>query len=496
MESYRTFIKNNRSLLIGHLLIYAQGIILMPIVIKSAGVVVYGGYILLSGLVGFIFGISSFGVGFNCGRFLPGIEAREEKRDIFYPQFWFQFLMLVILALIFDLFYPGLNRFLIKGEFVFSKWLVSILLVSNLFYSQASSYFLSTHRIHHFNFATVALPYINLFLILAIYWIKKDLSLNMLFLTQIITYLLIGIPLSVLLFREIGVKLILPDLKQLKNDMRLGIPLRLNFIMDVVLSFSDRYVITYFLSVAAVGYYNPGYAIGSLTLFLPRVLGVVLLPLLSKAIDSHRENEAYNMLSYAIKAFLLVSIPFVFGSIVLSAPLLNLFANAEVSQRAYMVTPIIALATLFFGLNIILSNVLWVRLKTAIIFKMNMLAALINLMLNLILLNLFRDVRVAALTTLISYFIAFIFIYNAVIRVWPIRLQWQVVVKIVIAAVFMSGFLYGVSFCPVKKIYNPWFLLIEIMAAIIAYLFALVFLKAFSSKELKYLKNSLAFDLS
>lgn len=489
MESYKAFIKNNRAVIIGHVLIYAQGIILMPIIIKTVGVTVYGGYILVSTIVGLIYGISSFGVGFKSGRFLPSMERRDARRDIFYPQFCFQFLSIVTLSLMFFVFYPFFEKLFFKGDLIFSSWLVFPYLLFYFLYSQTAGYFLSTHRVHHFNYATVAFPYINIILIAIIYLVTRSLSINILFITQILSYILVAVVLGILFFREIGFKFVLPDRKNMIDDIKLGFPLRVNYIMDFLLGSSDRYLITYFLTVAAVGYYNPGYALGSLIIFFPRASGVVLMPLLSRAIDNAKQSEAENMLNYTIRGFLLLAIPFIAGSFVLSSPLLSLFANAEVGQKAYMVTPVVATANLFFGLNIILFNVLWVREKTAIILKMNAVAAIINLVLNLIFLNIFKKIEVAAFTTLISYLIVFVYIRRVVAKDWLINFGLKIVMKSVVASIFMGVILYFISLNVGISGHRAWFLLGQIIVAIVIYVAALFVMKAFSKKELQFIKR-------
>lgn len=489
MEEYKVFIRNNRAVLIGHILIYAQGIILMPVIIKAAGVTIYGGYILISTIVGLIYGISSFGVGFKSGRFLPAAKAKDRRNAIFYPQFCFQLLSLILLSLVFISFYSFLDSLFFKGELVFSKWLVFPWFISNFIYSQAASYFISTHRVHHFNYATVAFPYINILLVLIFCITNHNLSVNILFLTQVLTYLVIGVPLSIMLIREIGMKFTLPDLKSLIEDIKLGFPLRVNFIMDFLLGSSDRYVITYFLTVAAVGYYSPGYALGSLIIFFPRASGVVLMPLLSRAIDNAKQSEAENMLNYTIRGFLLLAIPFIIGSAVLSSSLLSLFANAEVSQKAHMVTPVVAVANLFFGLNIILFNALWVREKTAIILKMNAVAAIINLALNLIFLSIFKNILVAAFTTLISYLIVFVSIRKVVLKDWTVNFGLKIILKSIVASIFMGVILYSIFLNVGISSHRVWFLLGKIIVAAIVYVIALFVMKTFSQKEMQFIKR-------
>ncbi len=67
----KSFTKDNALVIAGQVLTSLTGLILMPIVIKAAGVTIYGGFVLLSLLLGIVFGISSLGTGFRAQRFLP-----------------------------------------------------------------------------------------------------------------------------------------------------------------------------------------------------------------------------------------------------------------------------------------------------------------------------------------------------------------------------------------------------------------------------------------
>jgi O-antigen/teichoic acid export membrane protein len=194
------------------------------------------------------------------------------------------------------------------------------------------------------------------------------------------------------------------------------------------------------------------------------------------------------MLNYALKIFLLLAIPFIFGSMVLGKPILTLLANSEVAENAYLITPIVALGTLFYGLNIILSNVLFVRMKTAAMFKMNLFASVFNLLANLILLYFFRNIIVAAITTFLSYFIAFIYI-NKIVKVdWPVDFQPVVIIKSVIASLFMVALLFWVS-SKVGGGNSVAMLGGELTLGIIVYFGVLMALATFSKKEMQFVKS-------
>lgn len=486
---YRSFIKDNTIVIIGHILVYMKGIILMPIIIKTVGVTIYGGFVLLSSVLGIIFGISSFGAGFRARRFLPSTGGMTARRDLFYQQFFFQLFSILFLSLILVLLDRQINIYIFKNEIRYSVLIIPLYLFCYFIYSQGSDYFRYTSRVHYMTVATLSFPYIHIGLILLFFYCYRYISINVLVLSQALSALLITVPCFWIIFREIGTKVSFYNIKSLVSDIKLGFPLVLGFIVDFILAASDRYFIAFYLTVSAVGYYNPGYVLGSLIIFIPKAMGTAIPQLLSKAVDNNNEHEAQRMLNYAIKIFLLLAIPFIFGCMVLSKPILTLLANRDVAENAYLVTPIVALGTLFYGLNIILSNVLFVRMKTYAMLKMNIFASVFNLLANLILLYFFRNIIFAAITTFLSYFIAFIYVNKIVKKqTWLVDFQPVVIIKSVGASLFMFALLFLVL-TKAGEIDSAVILAGELVLSIVVYIGGLFLLGTFSKKELQFVKS-------
>ncbi len=490
MNTYSKFLRNNIIIFSGQILSYLQGIIIIPIIIKTVGVHIYGGYILLISIVGFIYGISSFGVGFCRSRFLPSATGKESRQLLFFPQFYFQCVSLLIISIISVYFYPYFDKYFLKGDISFSIWLIVPYFAFYLLYSQASDYFRYTHRMGLFNFGVIAFLFINIAFILLAFTRGYKLTVNALFGLQIASSILVALPLSIKMFREIGFRFALESAGNFINDIKLGFPLVLIFIVETMLISSDRFIISAFLSVSDVGYYNPGYSLGSFIIFFAKVSGVVLPPLLSKAVDSGDEVEAHTMFNYTVKGFMLLAIPFIVGCVVMSKPILSLLANAEVAKKGHVVAPIVALGALFYGLNIILSNVLFVRMKTVVMFKMNLIAATLKIILNLVLLYIFRDILVAAFTTFICYFVVFILMLRAVLADWTVSFNPGTMVKSVVASLFMGLVLYSLSSMLGQSSQRLVSIFLEIGLGIIIYTLALLALKTFSRKELLYLRKA------
>lgn len=482
----KSFVKNNFFLIAGNILIYAKGIILLPILIKNIGVSLYGSYVLLVMAMGFISGISTFGVGFKFRRFMPSTEDTIERRDLFYPQFSFQLISAFVVSMLLIISSNFIKITIFKGEVAFSMYLVAFILISYVLYSVSADFFRYTHRMNYFTIATTTRPYLMiLFMVIAIYIFHKK-TLNFLLLAYLSPLILIATPLLVKICKEIGFRFSGFRIRSIIEDIRLGFPLVLSYVIDFILSGSDRYIIAILISTTAVGYYSPAYTLGSLIILFPKVFGVVLPPLLSRATDTGRENEVKSLVNYSIKLFLLIAIPFIIGSYVLSKPLLELLTNKEVANAAYLATPIIAMGILFYGLNLILSNILFVRLKTKIMFSINALSAVLNLLLNIIFIYIFRNILVAAITTLVSYLVSFIILNVKIKEYLEVDYNLQVVLKSLLSSVFMGFILYYAKLTFGASISV---LLLLIFISLITYIALLLVSRTFNTKELSFVRN-------
>jgi O-antigen/teichoic acid export membrane protein len=485
---YRSFVKDNSVVIAGHVMVYMKGIILMPVIIKTVGATVYGGFVLLTSILGIAFGISSFGAGFRAKRFLPSAATMIARAELYYPQFYFQFFSICVLSIILFLLASEINIHFFKGEISYSALVIPAYLISYFFYAQCTDYFRYTSRVHYMTLATLLFPYLYIGLILIFFYWYRFLSINLLMISHVISALLVAAPCVWLICSETGVRLSFYDVQGLVSDIKLGFPLVLGFIVDFVLAASDRYLIAFYMTVTDVGYYTPGYVLGSLIIFIPKAMGTALPQLLSRAVDNREEHEAQRMLDYALKIFLLMAIPFILGSMTLGRAILTLLANEEVAEHAYWVAPIVAAGTLFYGLNIILSNVLFVRLRTYAVFKINLFAATFNLLANTILLYFFKNITVAAITTFGSYLLTYMYTCKVVRQqTWFFDLHWLVILKSLTASLLMGAVLIVASTINGGRP-SAAMLAGQVVLGFFCYLSALLAMGTFTKKELQFVK--------
>lgn len=483
----RSFIKDNLSTMGLQMLCNLKGFILLPILVKSLGTTAYGIYVLVITTLGFIFGISSWGVGFRSRRYLPAAQGMEERRKLFYPPCFFQMISCLVLTMILIAALSLWNNEFTNSGLVL--WLFPLYSLITVIYSHLTDYFRYTDRLIYYNYGTAALPYVMIGLILLYLYFGGALSVNDLLIIEIIAMVFISLPLFLRMYREIRCHWYFYRWKPFWEDLKLGFPLIPSYVIDFILSLSDRYVIAALISVKAVGFYNPAYTLGSLIAFIPKVFCAVLAPFLSKAVDEGKIEQAQAMLNYSLRWFLLLAIPFIVGCVVLEDQLLTLLASKEIAMQSAYVAPIVGLGILFYGLTLILSNIFFVHLKTNLLLKINLLAALLNMALNIIFIYFFKMIIVAAVTTLVSYLIVFIYAYRVASRYWTIDLKGAGVNKIILASVFMALMMKFFEQYMSMSQYHIAFLMGEILLGIVGYIFVFVLIKGIDKNELTYLRS-------
>lgn len=485
---YKAFVKDNALLLIGNFLIYIQGIFSMPLIIKTVGASTYGGYVLLISIISLVYTISSLGVGFNYKRYFPSTQTSDGKKKLFYEQFYFHILSILILSFCFLIFSSTLKNIFFKNEINFSSWLVIIYLICYVLHSQGADYLRYAGRMDLFNYSTVGVYYLGISFAFIFYALFRKLSVNALLICQIISFVVIVAPIYSKLLFELGWHAPALHPKELVKDSKLGSPVIFAVLVDFILNSSSRYVIAYYTSLREVGYYSPASSLGILPLFFAKVSGVVLLPLLPKLLDNHDDHKAEVMMEYTIKGFLIIAIPFIVGCGILGGQVLSLFANEEVAQHAHGALVIISVGAVFWGLSSILSNILFIKLRTSVLFKTNLYAAIINLSLTTALLYQFRTILIAAVTMVIGYLVMFVYVQREVSKCWRLHFAWDFILKICFSSLIMAAFV----FCAIQVLpMRPYGLLISIVVGIAGYLIGLLLSRAFSSKEWTFFRSCL-----
>jgi O-antigen/teichoic acid export membrane protein len=298
----------------------------------------------------------------------------------------------------------------------------------------------------------------------------------------LITLLLLALISTYYVLRDIGVTL--PRFAELKAYLRYGLPFVPSSLSNWALNVGDRYIITFFLGAAWVGYYSPGYQLGNVIALLAVPFTILLPTALYEQYDANQIAEVKTLIRYSIKYFLAVAVPAAFVFSVLSKPILMVLTTPEIAENGYLITPFTAFSSLLFGVFSILVIVLTFEKRTAIIGMMWILGAALNIGLNLVLVPYFGIIA-AALTTVLGY--GFVFGVTAIysVRHMTLDVDFGFILKSIFASIVISSF--------VLVWHASGFLSISVLIVIcaVAYTAILFVLKGFTASEIRFFSGFL-----
>ena len=192
-----------------------------------------------------------------------------------------------------------------------------------------------------------------------------------------------------------------PTLKYWKYILPLAIPLVFHSLSKYILDVSDRIMISNMVGLDATGVYSTIYTISSMTTILWNAINASLVPYMFENLKNKfmAKKKIGATLFYIIIFYGIFSI-----LITLIAPeIIRILTNTEYADAAYLVPPIAAGIYLTCVYSIC-GNVLAFEKKTYLIMIPTIIAAIVNIILNYIFINIFGMIA-AAYTTLACYII-------------------------------------------------------------------------------------------
>lgn len=238
-----------------------------------------------------------------------------------------------------------------------------------------------------------------------------------------------------IIFSEIG--LVIPKFKNLKEYLSFGLPTIPSNFSYWIVDTSDRYVIGILLGAASVGYYAPGYTLANILLQFIGPFSTLLPAVLSKYYEEKNMEKVLIFLKYSLKYFLLLAIPAAFGLSLLSRPILMILTTPEIASNGYLITPFVAVSTVLFGIYAIVVNIIILEKKTKITGIIWMFAAVLNLVLNIILVP-YVGIVGAAAVTLIAYSVALVLTLSYTFKFHRLDFDPRFIFKSVAASSVMS----------------------------------------------------------
>lgn len=412
-----------------------KGLIILPIITKTLGAENFGVWTQIVVTISLVVPIATLGLPYTLVRFLDAGKKREEIQEGVYSVLSLTFLIGLAISLILIGSSGPISNFFGGSEPLLIKILAFVILLEclNLVFLNVFRAFQEMGRYSLFTIIQ-ALGEIGLIVIAVYLGFGLSGAVFSLLIARLVVFLIMGY----LIIQWIGLKI--PNFIKLKEYLSFGLPTVPSNISSWVVQSSDRYLIGLFLGTLFVGYYAPVFTIGNIINLLIAPLALVLPALLSKLYDENNLDEVRRYLKYSLKYFLMLTIPTVFGLSVLSKQLLTIFSTAEIAEQGYPLVPLIALSLLLWGVYSIFVQILALSKKTRVIGIIWLVAAALNLGLNIILIPRI-GIMGAAITTLLAYTFAFIATWYHSAQDLRFEIDWRSILKSTLASILMLLFI-------------------------------------------------------
>lgn len=253
---------------------------------------------------------------------------------------------------------------------------------------------------------------------------------------------------------------------------KFGFPLIGVSVIAWILSASDRYFIAMYRGNSEVGMYSTAYSLVAQPLAL--ITGTLILsatPIIIKSWNKDGKEDTEKLVSSIIIYYLMLMIPAIVGIILLKEEIFTFLIDYRY-YNANEILPWIASGIFFMGLSQYINKIWELKQETKRIFTLNIVTALINFILNVIFIPVF-GYKGAAITTLLAYVFLFIASIHINYKVFKIRINLEVLYKIILATSIMSLFIYFME----KSIESILGLVIVIIISFIIYITGLLILR-------------------
>jgi len=431
-SSYKTTAKDTFINGLADFLLIPLTFIKLPLLTKNLSASEYGMWGLMHTTAGLALPLTTLGLGVAMSRFLPGEKDKDKLSEGFYSVFTIRIalcLLIISLLLIFKEFIA--LRFFDENIKVVELMTLFIIVntIQPIYMRMVTIFRLIKTR----SIIRIIDAYLPISIIAILFFF--DFGLISIIKSVIIVKILITFFLFLYTFPRVGFKF--PKFKPLKGYFEYGLPTLPASLGFWLVNLSDRFLVTFFLGTSAVGIYTASYQIGSLPYMLSALINFVLMVSLSKLYDEGKIEEVKTHLSFAMKYFLTISIPFIFGSLVLTKEVLILFSTEEIAFAGEVITPMIGLGFVFLGIYNIMRYILLITKKTKILPFIWLISLPVNLCLNLVLIPKI-GINGAAISTVLSYLIAMVLIIYFAFREFTFDIKINFIFKSIFSSLIMG----------------------------------------------------------
>lgn len=230
------------------------------------------------------------------------------------------------------------------------------------------------------------------------------------------------------------------SIQLMKKSLSYGVPLLLLAVQSIVLSFGDRYILWYLQGKQAVGIYSAAYSLASgIGMLIVAPFNLFAQPVYMKGWAENQVELVKAMLKKLTGFYFLLSVPLVFGVLMIGRELLLILVSAQYERGSTTMIYVTA-GVILYGLSYITGAGLYILKRTRTIALVLTASVMLNFVLNFSLIPL-MGLDGAALATLVSYAVYTLVLSILAARVFPFNVDWVKLVKALFCSVIMASLL-------------------------------------------------------
>jgi len=266
------------------------------------------------------------------------------------------------------------------------------------------------------------------------------------------------------------------DISFIKYIFKESLPFGLAFTFGSIYFYIDSIMLSKMKGDAEVGIYSAGYNLAIAILFIPTVYTSAIYPVMSRYFKEKNKNLQV-IYKKSFKYLYLLGLPISVGTYFLAGRIINIFYGAEYAE-ATIVLKIVAcfifIKFVNFLFGITLSSIDQQRSRT----KAMMWTAIMNILLNIILIPKYGFVGASIATLVTEVFLFWVYYSGTVKHMGKIHFG-KILWKPAIASVLMGAFIY----------FTPFTFYLEVISSALLYFALLFIMKAYDSEDIELIKK-------
>ena len=226
--------------------------------------------------------------------------------------------------------------------------------------------------------------------------------------------------------------------KDLKELWKYSIPLIPNQLSWWIINASDRIIVSYVLGVAITGIYSAANKFSSICITIFNIFNMTWSESAAMYITDEDSSEYFsNIINISIKLFTALC----FGIIAIMPFCFRFLITGAGYASAYHQIPVLMLGTIFSIIVSLIGSIYVALKKTKEIARTSVYAAIINILINLLLIN-FIGLYAASISTLFAYLAISIYIFIDIQKYVKIKLDIRFIIVSIPVIIIIISFYY------------------------------------------------------